>query len=53
MSRDNLLPDRLNRVSIFLLLLISADTAFVIVHLIHISGLTDNDLYSLKRDLVF
>jgi hypothetical protein len=51
MSRDNLLPDRLNRVSIFLLLLISADTAFVIVHLIHISGVTGNDLYSLKRDL--
>jgi hypothetical protein len=51
MSRDNLHSDRLNQVGIFLLLLISADTVFVIVHLIHISGFSGNDLYSLKKDL--
>ena len=51
MSRDNLHSDRLNQAGIFLLLLISADTAFIIVHFIHISGVSGNDLYSLKKDL--
>ena len=51
MSHDNLLSERLNQGGIFLLLLISADTAFVIVHLVHkFSPFIDNSLYSLETD---
>ena len=40
-----------NQVGIFLLLLISADTAFVIVHLVHeLSPFLGNSLYSLETD---
>lgn len=51
MSYDNLLSERLNQVGIFLLLLISADTAFVIVHLVHeLPPFLGNRLYSLETD---
>lgn len=51
MSHDNLLSERLNQVGIFLVLLISADTAFVIVHLVHeLPPFLGNSLYSLETD---
>ncbi len=51
MSHDNLLPERLNQVGAFFLLLVSADTAFVIVHLVHeLSPFLSNSLYSLETD---
>lgn len=51
MSHGNLLPERVNQAGIFLLLLISADTAFVIVHLVHgLSPFLSNSLYSLETD---
>lgn len=51
MSHGNLLSERINRVGIFLLLLISADTAFVMVHLVHgLSPFLNNSLYSIETD---
>jgi hypothetical protein len=51
MSHGNLLSEHLNQVGIFLLLLISADTVFVIVHLVHkLSPFLGSSLYSLEAD---
>ena len=50
-SSLTLIPFFVNQVGIFLLLLISADTAFVIVHLVHeLSPFLGNSLYSLETD---
>lgn len=51
MSHDNPLSERLNQGGIFLLLLISADMAFVIVHLVHkLTPFIASSFYSLKAD---
>lgn len=51
MSHDNPLSRRLAQSGIFLLLLMSADSAFVVVHLVHkLSPALTNSLYSLKTD---
>lgn len=51
MSHDTPLPERRNQVGVFFLLLVSTDTAFVIVHLVHkLSPFLSNTLYSLETD---
>jgi hypothetical protein len=51
MRRERLPPERLQQAGLFLLLLISADTAFLIVHLAHeLSPFFGNRLFSLATD---
>lgn len=51
MSHDKLLSENINKVGFFVLLLISADTAFVILHLVHeLSPFLCNSNYSLETD---
>jgi hypothetical protein len=51
MRRERLPPERLQQAGLFLLLLVSADTAFLIVHLAHeLSPFFGNRLFSLATD---